>query len=114
MARSQSSQKRSNGTAEPTFDDLAAQIDELKADLAQLTGLMSDYAVAKKGELEEGARTKAREAGARARDEADAVAQSALRSYRSAEDAVRKEPAMAVGIAAGIGFLVGLVTARRG
>ena len=82
-------------TKNPTVDDLSAQIQILRDDIASLTSTMGDYGKAK-----------AQEARSTAQD---AAAEAQMR----AEEFVRSQPTTALGIAAGIGFLFGLVTARR-
>lgn len=75
-------------------------------------------------ELAETAREKGQEYVERARDEADRlyragqrrageVADYAGEYYDDVSDMVRRKPAQALGIAAGVGFLVGLILARR-
>jgi ElaB/YqjD/DUF883 family membrane-anchored ribosome-binding protein len=83
------------GNKNTSIDDLASQIDTLKNDLAKLTHSLSDYGVAK---------TEA--AAATARDKA-------TEAQLHAEEFVRTQPATSIGIAAGLGFLIGMMTARR-
>lgn len=75
-------------------------------------------------ELAETAREKGQEYVERARDEVDRlyragqrrageVADYAGEYYDDVSDMVRRKPAQALGIAAGVGFLVGLILARR-
>ncbi|MBW4706938.1 DUF883 family protein [Roseobacter sp. YSTF-M11] len=115
-------QARTNGKTDVT--DVTAQIDTIKDDIAALTALMSEMAKDKKDEAKsraahtasalkssasetaEAAQTKAFETGEKLRSEAEMA-------YLKAEESVRQQPAMAVGIAAGLGFLVGMMTARR-
>ncbi|WP_300011635.1 DUF883 domain-containing protein [uncultured Roseobacter sp.] len=115
-------QARTNGKTD--VNDVTAQIDTIKNDIAALTALMSDLAQDKKDEAKEraantaaalkssaaqkvdAAHAKAVETGGRVRTDAEAA-------YYKAEETVRQQPAMAVGIAAGIGFLVGMMATRR-
>ncbi|MCV3269940.1 DUF883 family protein [Roseobacter sinensis] len=115
-------QARTNGKAD--INDVTAQIDTIKQDIAALTALVTDVATDKKDEAREhaaaqaaafkssaadtiaDAQEKARAAGERVRSDAEVA-------YSKAEETVRQQPAMAVGIAAGIGFLVGTMMARR-
>ncbi|WP_299735802.1 DUF883 domain-containing protein [uncultured Roseobacter sp.] len=115
-------QARTNGKADTA--DVTAQIETIKEDIAALTALMSEVAHDKKDEATaraadaastlkraaadraDAAQTKAVETGEKLRADAEAA-------YYKAEDTVRQQPAMAVGIAAGLGFLVGMMTARR-
>lgn len=102
---------RANGATEK---DVAAQLDALKQDIAGLNDIVKKLAEEKVSDArKEGSRmaseveNAAREAGERVRAGADkAVAQ--------VEDSVRRQPAVSMGVAAGLGFLVGYMSARRG
>jgi ElaB/YqjD/DUF883 family membrane-anchored ribosome-binding protein len=83
------------GNKSTSIDDLAAQIETLKSDLSKLTHSLSDYGVAKTEAAAASARDKATEA------------------QLHAEEFVRTQPATSIGLAAGLGFLVGMITARR-
>ncbi|MHA3978398.1 DUF883 family protein [Halovulum sp. GXIMD14794] len=96
MARATSS------NSEPTLDDLQAQISALKNDIATLTETLKDYGKAQGEHLAAKGEAKLTEAQAQA-----------MRAYADAETTVREHPATAVGVAAGLGFLVGLMTGRR-
>lgn len=115
-------QARTNGKAE--LNDVTAQIDTIKEDIAALTALMTEVAQDKKTEAAARATDKANALKDRASKSIDAAQERAaetgekLRSdaefaYLRAEETVRQQPAMAVGIAAGIGFLVGMMATRR-
>ena len=72
-------------------DELSAQLDALKADMADLTQTMKNLGVAKV-------------------DDARAHAQDGV---DQALDYVRDKPANALAVAAGMGFLIGLLSGRR-
>lgn len=85
---------------------------------------MAAAAREKGAEYVETAREKGAEYAERAREEADRLyrvgerkagemAQYAGEYYDEMSDMVRRKPAQALGIAAGVGFLVGLILARR-
>lgn len=115
-------QARTNGKTD--MKDVSAQIDTIKGDIAALTALMSDLAEDRKTEAAaraddtasalrrsaaqtiDTAQTKAVETGEKMRSDAEAA-------FHTAEENVRQQPAMAVGIAAGLGFLVGMMATRR-
>ena len=81
--------------------------------MAELTRTVTEYGRARGRYARDTASGKADEM--RHRAEAlgrDAEAQVKA-SYAQAEGAVRENPAAAVGIAAGIGFVLGLISARR-
>jgi ElaB/YqjD/DUF883 family membrane-anchored ribosome-binding protein len=71
-------------------EDLAAQIDAIRADMQNLTSTMSRIA----GKQMNRAQGKAKE------------------TAREAEDAIKRNPLQAVAIAAGLGFLFGVFTRR--
>lgn len=71
-------------------DELAAQLDAMRADVQNLTSTVSRIA---KGQVN------------RAQDKA-------MEAAGEAEDAIRRNPLAAVGIAVGLGFLFGVFTRR--
>lgn len=100
-----STNKTVNGK-DVTISDLSDQIEILKADIASLTGTLSDYGKAKGAEAAKTAKDTVSDAALEARVKA-------LDAQKQAEDFIRTQPATALGLAAGIGFLVGLITSRR-
>ncbi|WP_136637248.1 DUF883 family protein [Pseudooceanicola onchidii] len=103
----------SNGTVPASADEVRDQIAALQADMAQLTKTVGEYGRARTDEAKAAATRKAEELRSRADTlRTDAEAQ-VRQGYAQAETAVRDNPAAAVGIAAGLGFLVGLLSARR-
>jgi ElaB/YqjD/DUF883 family membrane-anchored ribosome-binding protein len=97
----------------PTTEDLVAQVEALKGDIATLTKMITELGRAKGDDLAGTVRQRAehaRDAGAAQLDE---MQKQVLAGAESAEDYVRHNPAVALGLAAGIGVLVGLLTARR-
>ncbi|MFG6566876.1 YqjD family protein [Sulfitobacter sp. 1A13679] len=91
---------------EVTIDDLSDQIALLKKDIASLTETLGDYGKARSEEMRDNARNAAN-------DFADTGRLKAMEVQQQAEEFLKTQPGTALGIAAGIGFLVGLVTARR-
>ncbi|MEM8577633.1 MAG: hypothetical protein AAGF60_07250 [Pseudomonadota bacterium] len=118
-------------TAANGADTTAAQIEAINAQLAELSKSVETLAGTQKGRITAAAediRARAGSEAARLKDRAGEEAQriqaqaaemgerareSAHQAYAAAEDHVRKQPAMALGIAAGVGFLVGLLATRR-
>ena len=93
--------------------DLATQMAVLREDIAALTAVVSDYGKAQGAELKSMVANKAAalaDTGATAAKSAQATAKAA---YSDAEEAIRDNPTSAVGIAAGLGFLVGILLSRR-
>ncbi len=108
MARTQT-----NGSSQKNTPDLEAQIATLKSDVAALTDTLSDYGSTQTAHLSEAAAdtfNSAKKAGA---ETAEQVKQQARNAYAGAEKTVRANPASSVGIAAGVGFLVGILASRR-
>lgn len=89
-----------------TVDDLSDQISVLKNDIAALTNTLGAYGKAKTSDATKSAKHTVDEL-------ATAGRAKALETQEQAEEFIRTQPATALGIAAGVGFLVGLVTARR-
>ncbi len=85
----------SNGKSEPSPDSLSEQIEALRADLARLT------VPAKEG-IVEGASSAGRK-----------IEQSGRHARASVAKGVHEHPLAAVGIAAGLGFVLGMIV-RRG
>lgn len=95
-----------NGSKDVSIDDLSAQIELLKSDIADLTTAFGDYGKMKASKVQATAKKTAE-------DLAETGREKVLETQLQAEEFIRTQPATALGIAAGIGFLVGLVTARR-
>ena len=89
-----------------SLEDLSNQIAILKKDIASLTSSLGSYG---KATAENAADT----ARSTAQDLTEMGRLKAMETQIRAEEFVRTQPTTALGIAAGIGFLVGLVTARR-
>lgn len=100
MATNQGSSKET-----PDVEELARQVEELRADLKGLHDLLSNMA----------------EGDGAGPEQRSAAAERALRALnacadglsREAEKAVTRQPGVAIGIAAGLGCLVGLLLTRR-
>lgn len=108
-----SNQTDSTMPKNPTTEDLARQIETLKSDIANLTGVLSDLGRSKAGEFAGRARSHADDLQSRAHDQAAALRDTAEGAFEDAEAYVRRNPTTALGLAAGLGLLVGLLTSRR-
>tara|TARA_R110000765_G_scaffold296335_1_gene391485 strand:- start:332 stop:652 length:321 start_codon:yes stop_codon:yes gene_type:complete len=106
MAKEATATSTIAASKEVSIDDLASQLATLKNDIAELTGAMTNFS-----------KTRGRAAADQAKTTAQGLADTgrvkAAEAQESAEEFIRTQPATALGIAAGIGFLVGLVAARR-
>ncbi|AJE46206.1 DUF883 family protein [Celeribacter indicus] len=102
-----------NSPTEVTTEELQAQIATLKDDIAALTKTMADYGSAQGKAAKASAQAALTEARARGAEHVAHAQQSALDAYGEMENRVRENPSAAMGLAAGLGFLVGLLAARR-
>jgi ElaB/YqjD/DUF883 family membrane-anchored ribosome-binding protein len=94
-------------------DDVNHQLTVLREDIANLAAALAEYGKAQGQSLKAAATEKATdtaEAGTEAMQRARAKAEVA---YSDAETGIRENPVAAVGIAAGLGFLVGMIATRR-
>lgn len=115
-------QARTNGTTDVM--DVSKQIDTIREDISTLNTLIAELAKDKSEVAKTHAAKAAADLKSSAADQVDAVQARAIAAsekmrkdaegaYHQAEDAVRQQPALAVGIAAGLGFLAGLMATRR-
>ena len=95
-------QKRQGSGSDPTVEDLSKQLDELKADVAKLVETLAAMGRAQGEHVADDLRARAEKM--RAQGSASAA---------EAELMARERPAAAMGVAAGVGFLLGLILARR-
>lgn len=96
----------SDSTQQKTVDELSAQIETLRKDLSSLTVTITELGREKKSELTDTARRKKAEAE-------EYISTQARDARDQATEFVSTQPATALGIAAGIGFLIGCLTSRR-
>ena len=94
---------------EPTLEDVSAQIETLKADIAALTRTLGEVGKSQARHAADDLRDRAdhlRDQGRRYAHQAGEQADAAL-------DTVRHQPVTAIAIAVGLGFLFGLAAGRR-
>lgn len=103
----------SRTSKEPTVGDLTKQIETLQKDIGELTGLMAEMGKLRAARLSDEAEAKAQ----KLKDKGEATAHAAKEQMEDlqgqANEFIRTQPAAAVGIAAGLGFLFGLLMTRR-
>lgn len=99
-------------TANPTTEDLARQVEALKADISLLTESLGEYGRATGRHYKSEAQRRASGLRREAEVRADHLRHVAEDRYDEIEHYVQENPATALGIAAGIGLLVGLMTRR--
>ncbi|WP_380058016.1 YqjD family protein [Falsihalocynthiibacter sp. SS001] len=98
---------------EPTTEDIAKQLDALKSDMKELSDTLAALGKAKGEELSNEAKAKANAAVAKGNEELERLRGHAQTLNDDAREYVNKNPATSLGIAAAVGFAVGLLTSRR-
>ncbi|RKF14872.1 DUF883 domain-containing protein [Roseovarius spongiae] len=96
-----------------TVDDLSKQIETLKSDIGAITTILSDLGMQKGSEAQQRVRDAALHARERGEAHLHDMQARAEDLGSQAANAVRQQPATAVGLAVGFGFLVGLLTSRK-
>ncbi|SPH19578.1 hypothetical protein ASD8599_00312 [Ascidiaceihabitans donghaensis] len=103
-----------NGKAgTPTGEDIAKQIEVLQNDISSLTSTIAQMGKAKGDEAVSTAKAKLSDVRDQANDHAETARLQAMELQGQANDFIRKQPATALGVAAGVGFLVGLLSTRK-
>lgn len=103
----------SKTTSTASSEDLAQQIDTLKADIARLTETMTSMGKQKAYEARGDVEARAALLKERGMDAVDSAGHEIDRLTAEAERNVREKPMTALAIAAGVGVLVGFLTARK-
>ncbi len=93
--------------------DLTDQIDVLRKDLSALTEIIADLGKAKGDAAIAAAKEKVDGVAESAADTAETARLHAMELQGQANDFIKNQPATALGIAAGIGFLVGFMGSRK-
>lgn len=101
------------GKSEPTTADLQAELEALKQDIANLGATLGEYGRARGEDLKSAAKDQAQFLRAKGEESVAHAQKMTTNAYHQAEDSVRENPAAAVGIAAAVGFMVGLLAGRR-
>ena len=102
-----------NASDNAAVGEISTQISALKADVAGLTAALGQYVKAQKNNLGNAASDGMHAIHDHAVDQMNAARHMGEKSYANAESLVRNHPAGSIAVAAGVGFLVGLVTTRR-
>ncbi|KAA9007949.1 DUF883 family protein [Histidinibacterium aquaticum] len=109
----QASTAASKAEKEASLKDISVQIEALKADLANLTEAMGDYGKSRYRSTRKDVERRAKDARRSAEDGMEHLQNEAEYYSRQAQDMVREQPGTALGIAAAIGFLIGLFASRK-
>lgn len=105
--------RNQNNQNDPNVEDLAKQIDELKADVSKLVETLGAMARSEGEGLSAEMRAKAEKLRDTSADHAARAEARLSELAGEAEWLARDRPAAAMGMAAGIGFLLGLILSRR-
>lgn len=101
------------GGADTTTQDVADQMATLRADIGALTSLVTELAQNKGADLSDAAKEQVSAVKQSARDHAEAAKDQAQQLQDQATAFARDQPAVALGVAAGLGFLVGMLMTRK-
>jgi len=94
-------------------DDVRAQLDALRSDVAGLTAALGDYVKEQRNAMKSSAAAGLDALKSAGRAGVEVTGRKASEVKSSAEDMVRENPTSAVAISAALGFVVGLLS-RRG
>lgn len=100
-------------TTDSSRDKLITDVKTLMSDADDIVKAMASATGDKAAELGEKLRVKLRTAREKMGDVQEVVADRAKAAARATDDFVHDNPWKAVGIAAGVGFLIGLLVNRR-
>lgn len=98
---------------EPSAEDLRQELDRLREDMARIAGTLADLGRHRGEAVADSLRDNASRLYAAGEQRAEDLARRATDAYAECNDMVRRQPATAMGIAAGLGFLAGLLLARK-
>lgn len=100
-------------TTEKHVEDLSRQIDALKGDIASIAQILSDMGRDQGAATAERVRETAAEMRARGEAQLRHARAQAHDLGDQAANAVRDQPAAAMGMAVGLGFILGFLTGRK-
>lgn len=99
--------------ADLSYEELRAQVETLKKDLVELAQAARSAGVQSARQAYGGARRASRKAASAAEEGYDFAGEQLNDAFTEAEDFVRERPAVAMGLAAGAGFLLAMSLMRR-
>lgn len=102
-----------SGDPKKDFDELSEQIATLRADLGAITETLKNAGVHSGEAALANAKQRAADLQARGQDGLRHAHSSAEEMGHQAAQAVRNQPAAAVGLAVGVGFLLGFMSGRK-
>ena len=116
MASQPDASKKARDAADPedvSVEDLARQVGALREDLASIAETLRTLGLSKGKQAADAARNSAEGARAAGEAQAEELRHKLETILSEADAAARQKPATAMGIAAGFGFLIGLLLSRR-
>ena len=99
-------------TAEPTKDELKAQLEATRRDMEILASMVRERATAGVFQARDAAYERADELSAEARALIGTAQAEALRLTDEASDQIRRNPLTAIAIAFGLGWLIGMLNRK--
>lgn len=109
----QSAESEAKTSGADGSDDLRRQLEALRADLASVTSTLAEIGKHKGDAVAGSLRDGASKIFAAGEEKAGQMAHAAGDIYAEYSEMTRRNPATALGIAAGVGFIVGLLLSRR-
>ncbi|MFD0859069.1 DUF883 family protein [Roseovarius aquimarinus] len=100
-------------TKNPDTEDLQKQIATLRQDLAGITETLGAMAKAQKDGMTEAAQRKYEKARAQGADALHSAQAQANALNAQAQEFVQEKPALSLGMAAALGFVVGILSTSR-
>ncbi len=97
----------------PDADDLHNQITILRNDIASITDTLGAMAKAQKDGMTEAAQKRFDDARARGADALSTAQAQASALNEQAHEFIHEKPALSLGMAAALGFVVGILTTSR-
>jgi len=108
-----SAKQQNTTSSSPTTADVTEQLSILRDDLNSITATIAELAQAKGADLSQAAQDRLDAAKASANAGVEHAKLQAVHLNSQANDFVRTQPAAALGIAAGLGFLIGMLSSRK-
>ena len=99
--------------APTTADDISAQLATLKKDMAELAGTVADFGKTKLAAAQGSAKETGSDLKAAGQEHAAAIRDHASEMTEHANRYIRTNPLAALGLAAAVGFTVGMLSKRR-
>ncbi len=102
-----------NKVTTPDSDDLQDQIATLRKDIGAITETLGQMAKSQRDNMTDAAQKRFDEARARGADAVSAAQAQANALNAQAHDFVQEKPALSLGMAAALGFVVGILSTSR-